>query len=308
MSEAKTSTILGADLSTAAYDAQLMAPGVLFPGFGVDPHETDLIDEYEQFRRLFSSATAYFPRAFIDSTDTGLQFSTKAGQWQDESGTWRSVAERVNITGLTNAVENFVSYPSTATASTDLTISTSAWPTGSHVRVAIITPANSSLTPSAIDDYLSTNILRPVGPVASAAIATAFTFSYINIEASLTNQPMSLGGAATGVVCRKGGFIVGMTAALDIARTGGTLTVKPGKATVAGGAFSAISDASLDLTIDGTSPWQQSGSVVYGDADFAVSAGNRICPLITTDGSWTPVSPSAQSDILVVMEVVFASA
>jgi len=304
VSESFLSDILGADLSSAAYDALLASPGVLFPFLGNDPHETDLIDEYDQFRRLFASAISYLPRAFIDSTDSGLQFSVKAGQWQDESGTWRSVALRNNVS-TTNAVANYVYYPSTASTSSDLVVNTTGFPTTPHIRVAVITPANSSLIPDHIDDRLSMNLLRPIGGttgVSQANVMTSLVFDYTDVAAGLTSVAMNIGGSAAGLVCRKAGFFVGMSAVVDEARTADTLTIKPGLSSTPGGAFAAISATGLNLTINGASTYQNYASIAYGTSGYAIAAGDRVCPLITTGGSWTPIT----ADLTVIIDVIFS--
>lgn len=286
MSESKTSTILGSDLSSAAYDALLTDLGVLYPNLGNDPHELDLIDEYEQFSRLHASAVKYFPRAFIDSTDSGLQVSVKAGQWQDESGTWRSVAEVLNK-AVTNAAANYLYYPSTATSSSDLVINTTGWPTTPHIRIAIVTPANSEVIPDNVDDRLSMNLLRPVGGAATTSVATALVFTYTNVTDGLTGQALVVGGSARGIVMPKAGYIVGSSVTIDDARTAGSAVFAVAKATSAGGSLSALADTSLSLTLDGSATLQNTGTVTYGTAAFAYAAGNRLGILLTTS-SWTP--------------------
>ena len=137
----------------------------------------------------------------------------------------------------------------------------------------------------------------------TASITTAFPFSYVDVPAGLTDQQMTVGGSAVGLVCRKAGYLVGLSAVVDAQRSADSLTVKPGKATTAGGAFSALAATGLNVTIDGTSSYQNYASVAYGTSGYSFNAGDRLCPLITTGGSWSPIT----ADLVVVLEILFSA-
>jgi len=107
-----------------------------------------------------------------------------------------------------------------------------------------------------------------------------FVFHRADCGASLTDQALEAAGEATAadlpeIPCPWAGSIVGVSVAVEAARTAGTLTVEP---TIDG------SDSGIDVVID-DDPTQYN-TAKYRRGQYPVTAGQRIGVDITTDSSW----------------------
>lgn len=290
----------------STYSNQLVGPGVLHLSSTTDPHAAWLVDQFEQIRRLFAATAGFLPRVYKDSTDTALQYSVKNGKWINANGALQEFTGGVNLGPLTNAATNYISLSDTGTTTADLTVSTSAFPavTTRHLRLATITPASSNWHPDTATEMTDWLSLGLVGPVGSASLRSIMVgpLTYADLAASLTDQPLIIAGSSRGIVMPKAGYIIGSSATVDSARTAGTCTIKPAKATTAAGAFSALTPTGLNLLLDGTDTLQDRATVNYGTTNYDFAAGDRLNFLVTTDGTWAPANADLTAILLVIMD------
>lgn len=126
-------------------------------------------------------------------------------------------------------------------------------------------------------------------------LSVPLVFAYIGgIAISQTDTAVEdLSGTTDGLVMRKAGSIVGMSAVMGAGVAAGTLTIEP---TLNG---TDVTDASLDLTMTMGSPNDAYANAAPGVITF--TAGQTVGVHLTTDGSFSPTN----ENIRVTVEVIY---
>lgn len=127
----------------------------------------------------------------------------------------------------------------------------------------------------------------------------ALPFVVANLAASQTDAALEASAVGvvgvTGIVMPAAGYIVGLAVESNAARTAGTADFRP---SVAGTAVSGAAATDLQAILDATNTTRvTSRATVRNVATF--TAGQRVGVVVTTDGTWAPIT----ADILVTLFV-----
>ena len=300
MAEQSLENHLAANYDQDDYDNVLRDPGIFYPDLEAAIWTDHEISEYFALEKILSALNK-LPRLYHDSADTGLQVSVKASRYFDADGTERTPVVS-NAQAITLSQTNYLYLTNTGT----LTINTTGFPdptTTPHIRIATIAAGATSWNPTTnVVDYLSENLLRPLGTIEhqlqTRAQVLVGPFTVANIAASQTNSDLSYGGDVQGVPMPRAGYIVSASIRLNDARTAGTCTLKP---TING---TELTQTGLNLVINGTDTQQDVASVAWAvHANYAFALGDRLGISYTTDGSWTPDgTPDGVANLFVVFD------
>lgn len=287
------------------YDGLFKQPGILHHIQGQQPFHQTWINSREFLYRMLVWHSK-LPRLTKDSSDGTLRCTITSGEWFDEAGVLRTVAEKNNVS-LSDDDVSYAYYPSTAASSADLVVTTTGFPALTantpHIRIAKVTVSGGSFDPADITDYRYLNLIQPVfglqHQIQTRSQIFVGPFVQANIAAGQTNVDLSFGGYTEGVPMPRAGYLVAASVRLTEARSADTATINP---TIGG---VELAQTGLQLVLDGTSTQTDYATVAYAaHANYLFAAGDLIGMSITTGGSWAPTT----SDCICQLFVCFTGA